>query len=265
MTNLAQAIKNQRVKPSNVALVWLGQGGFVIKSSGGATVMVDPYLSDYAELIWGVKRAYPAPIEPEEFAPDLLLVSHWHEDHLDRTSIVKYAAQPGITLAGPQSCLARAQAWGWPGDRQVLLEKGMTHAFADIKIEATFTRHEDAIAEVPDAVGFLIDAGSVRIWIVGDSEYDARLRSFRDLGIDVMCVPINGGGGNMNVYEAAFLTWWVEPRYAVPMHYDMWNPEGFGPGATLDPWQFDAFLHRLEAPTETRVVQAGEIAIFSNK
>lgn len=265
MTRLAEAMANLSVRRGSVALAWLGQGGFLIKSSGGATVMVDPYLSDYAELIWGAKRVAPAPLAPGELTPDLLLVSHWHEDHLDRDTIVDYAKQPGAMLAGPNSCLVRAQGWGWPAERQILLERGMTYAFADIRIEATFTRHEDSLAQVPDAVGFLIDSGDVRIWIVADTEYDARLRAFRDRGIDVICLPINGSGGNMNVYEAALLAWWVEPRYAVPMHYDMWSAEGFGPGATLDPWEFDAFLHRLESPTETRVVQAGEIAIFSSR
>jgi L-ascorbate metabolism protein UlaG (beta-lactamase superfamily) len=102
----------------------------------------------------------------------------------------------------------------------------------------------------------------VRIWYVGDTEYDARLRPFRGQGIDVMLVPINGGGGNMNVYEAAFLAWWVTPTVAVPMHYDMWTPEGFGPDATLDPDAFTALLDRLDAPVSARLMRPGELALF---
>ena len=94
MARLAEAMANLNVKRGSVALAWLGQGGFLIKSAGGATVMVDPYLSDDAELIWGAKRAIPAPIAPEELTPDLLLVSHWHEDHLDRTGLKSSAHKP---------------------------------------------------------------------------------------------------------------------------------------------------------------------------
>jgi L-ascorbate metabolism protein UlaG (beta-lactamase superfamily) len=262
MGDLGRQLQNLTVKPGTAAVAWLGQAGFVIKTPHGVTVMIDPYLSDYAELIWGVRRAYPTVLEPTEFAPDLLLISHWHEDHLDRTTVVAYRDQPGVVLAGPESCLARAQAWGWPADRCLRLERDEVLNTGDLTVTATFVRHEDPLAQVPDAVGFLIDAGAVRMWYVGDTEYDARLRPFRGQGIDVMLVPINGGGGNMNVYEAAFLAWWVAPTVAVPMHYDMWTPEGFGPDATLDPDAFTALLDRLDAPVSARLMRPGELALF---
>ena len=113
-----------------------------------------------------------------------------------------------------------------------------------------------------DAVGFLLDVGGVRFWDVADSEYDARLRPLREEGIDVMLVPINGVGGNMNAHEAALLVWQVAPRFAVPMHYGMWPQEQYGPGATLDPAMFADTLARLGSETKVQVLEPGEIALF---
>jgi L-ascorbate 6-phosphate lactonase len=250
------------VAPGTAACVWLGQGGYLFKSPGGATVMVDPYLSDFAEPAWGVQRAFPPVIDVARFTPDVLLVTHWHEDHLDMPTVRHYAQQPDIAFGGPESCTVRAQIWGWPAERTVILEQGDSHQFGDVAVTATFARHDEAAALTPDAVGFLLDIGGLRLWNVADSEYDARLRPMANEGIDVMFVPINGGGGNMNAHEAALLTWQVAPRIAVPMHYGMWPDEQYGEGATLDPEQFRETLSRLGSGTVVQVLQPGEIVVF---
>ena len=44
-------------------LVWLGQGGFLIRC-GGASICLDPYLSDSCERSGGHTRIAPAPLDP---------------------------------------------------------------------------------------------------------------------------------------------------------------------------------------------------------
>jgi L-ascorbate 6-phosphate lactonase len=259
---LAAEIESLDVRPGTAALVWLGQGGWLIKSHAGITAMIDPYFSDWAEQTWGMKRMIPAVLDPASSAPDVLLITHWHEDHLDAPTIRRYIEQPRVRLAGPASCVVRAIAWGWPEDRTSIVERGDRITVGDLEATATFARHDEEVARTDDAVGFLINAAGVRIWNVADSEYDSRLLSVSDAGIDVMLVPINGVGGNMNAHAAALLVWQVQPRIAIPMHYDMWAPEAFGPGATLDPAMFIATLERLGGGPETRVMTAGEIVII---
>ena len=261
-TPVASQVPSLTVSPGTAACVWLGQGGYLFKSPQGVTVMVDAYLSDYAEAFWGVTRAIPPVIDPERLAPDVFLTTHWHEDHLDAPTVRHYAGQPDIVFGGPESCVARAQIWGWPAERTVRLDRGESHQFGDVTVTATFARHEEEVAMTGDAVGFLLDVGGVRFWDVADSEYDARLRPLREEGIDVMLVPINGVGGNMNAHEAALLVWQVAPRFAVPMHYGMWPQEQYGPGATLDPAMFADTLARLGSETEVQVLEPGEIALF---
>jgi L-ascorbate 6-phosphate lactonase len=261
-TSLEDQVSSLNVSPNSAACVWLGQGGYLFKSPQGVTAMVDAYLSDYAQAFWGVTRAIPPVIDPERFAPDVFLTTHWHEDHLDAPTVRHYARQPDVVFGGPESCVVRAQIWGWPTERTVGLDRGNCHRFGDIAVTATFARHDEEVAMTADAVGFLLDVGEVRFWDVADSEYDARLRPMREEGIDVMLVPINGVGGNMNAHEAALLTWQVAPRIAVPMHYGMWPEEQYGTGATLDPATFRDTLSRLGSETAVQVLEPGEITLF---
>ncbi len=167
-----------------------------------------------------------------------------------------------MIFGGPASCVERAVVWGWPRERTAVLECGDRHLQGDVEVTATFARHDEDAALTLDAVGFLLDIAGVRIWNVADSEYDARLRPMRDERIDVMLVPINGVGGNMNAHEAALLAWQLAPRVAVPMHYGMWADADYGPGATLDPALFRRTLERLGGTSEVRILEPGQITLF---
>lgn len=263
--DLAASITAMDVPAGTGACVWLGQGGYLFKSPAGVTVMADAYLSDYAEAAWGVERILPPVVDPAAFAPDLFLSTHWHEDHLDAPAVRAYARREGVVFGGPESCVVRARVWGWPEGRTVRLDRGASFALGDVTATATFARHDEEVAPTPDAVGFLIAIGEVRVWLVADSEYDARLRPLAAARPDVVLVPINGVGGNMDADEAALLAWKVAPRIAVPMHYGMWAPAGYGEGATLDPARFAETLNRLQGPsgpTEVRILEPGGIALF---
>ncbi|HTE17781.1 MAG TPA: MBL fold metallo-hydrolase [Armatimonadota bacterium] len=263
-SSLEEQIASLNVAKGTVSVVWLGQGGYLFKSPGGLTIMLDPYLSDFAEPAWGVQRLIPPVIDPACFTPDVLLITHWHEDHLDMPTVRHYAQQPHVIFAGPASCVLRAQIWGWPVERTVILEQGDTHTFGDVTITATFARHEVPAAMTPDAVGYLLETSGLRLWNVADTEYDARLRGMGDREIDVAFVPINGVGGNLNAHEAALLMWHVAPRVAIPMHYGMWTPEQYGPGATLDPELLRETLTRLGGSSEVQVLREGEIVTFES-
>ena len=60
--SLEQRILDLTVAPGTVACVWLGQAGYLFKTPAGAVVILDPYLSDYAEAQWNMPRAIPPAI-----------------------------------------------------------------------------------------------------------------------------------------------------------------------------------------------------------
>lgn len=263
---LEAEIRDLEVEPGSVAIVWLGQAGYLLKTSAGTIVMIDPYLTDWAETQWGLVRQIPSPIDPAELQPDLLLISHWHEDHLDVPLVKQWAAAGATgTFAGPITCAVRAPVWGWPPDQVVTIDEGDRKTIKGIDVLATFARHDVPSAPAPEAVGFLLEADGLKIWDVADTEYDARLRPLANEHIDIMIVPINGVGGNLTTHEAALLTWYVNPKIVIPMHYNMWKPEDFGPDATLDPLEFAATYAKLGGTSEVRILDVGEIAIFSKE
>jgi len=254
---LAARIAKLKVRTGTVACAWLGQAGYLMKTSGGFTVMIDPYFSDEVEKLEGLKRLFPPPITADERRPDVLLVSHGHLDHFDEPVIRAFASGRRTMLIAPPSCTARAAKLGWPATRMRSLQPGQSATKNGIKVTATFARHT-----LPDAIGFLIDVDGFRLWHSGDTEYDQHLRALAAADLDVAFICINGGGGNMNAHEAALLAWELTPRTAIPMHYGLWSAEdyryrGAAPDATPDPSTFEATLRKLSTRIRIRALEVG--------
>ena len=113
MGGLVGAVHDLEVPSGRVGCVWLGQAGFLFKTASGRLVMIDPYLSDRCADLVGLHRTFPAPLQPGELTPDVLLVTHLHDDHLDEP-VLRACAGTAPVLVAPLSCLERAHAWGWP-------------------------------------------------------------------------------------------------------------------------------------------------------
>src|SRR5262245_66519880 len=87
------AVRQHRVEKGSVALWWLGQNGFLIRSPRGITISVDAYLTNWCQVQYGeriglnLNRRVPVFVEPEELDVDLFLCTHSHEDHADPETI----------------------------------------------------------------------------------------------------------------------------------------------------------------------------------
>src|ERR1700693_1730970 len=106
---LAERMVKLKVRPGAVACAWLGQAGYLMKTSGGVTVMIDPYFSDEVERQEGLRRLFPPPITTDEMQPDILFVSHGHLDHFDEPLIRALAAGRRTILLAPPSGAARLE------------------------------------------------------------------------------------------------------------------------------------------------------------
>jgi L-ascorbate 6-phosphate lactonase len=222
---LAGRIAAYDVQDQSVVCWWLSGSGFVFKTAAGTQVYIDPYLSDSVRGIFGQGRAVDSPIAPEDARPDVVISTHWHEDHLDPGTIPTIARHsPHTQFVMPPTAMSRALGWGVPRDRIHPLTGGETVTFADVTIAHTHARHEAGIAgwEVPDAMGVLLTIGDLRVYHTGDTEYDGRLRGMQAQAPDVMMVCINGAGGNMNAHEAALLAWQIGAPTVIPIHHLLW-------------------------------------------
>lgn len=263
MATLAQTIDATQVSPGSVMAWWLGGTGFVLKTSTGTQIYIDPYFSDCVAQIFGISRAFPAPVPVEDAQPDLVISTHWHEDHLDPEGLPQLARRSPTQFLCPPSARSRLLGWLVPSVRVNAISAGETHTFRDVTITAVPARHHAGIPgwEVPDAIGLLIETEGLRIYHTGDTEYDLRLRALAydtEHPIDVMMTVINGTGGNMNAHEAALLAWQLRPALAIPMHHILWKDFTGGEQATIDPQLFAETYQRLGGTGIVKSLAVGE-------
>lgn len=247
-TDLMQTVIAKKVMHGHASTWWLGGSGFIVKSPHGVVTLIDPYLSNAVEEIFGSKRAFPAPLKPEAVRADVVISTHWHEDHLDPGSIPIIARNNlDAKFVMPPSAMARALSWGVRRSQIVSLRHGESTTIGDMRIEALPARHEAGIPgwEVPDAMGALLEIGDLKIYHSGDTEYDLRLRRLKQLRLDVALLCINGSGGNMDAFEAALLAWQLGASLVVPIHHLLWARKSESSEETLDPTLFVDTYTRL--------------------
>jgi L-ascorbate 6-phosphate lactonase len=266
-TDLMQSVLARKVLPGNASCWWLGGSGLIVKSPQGVVTVIDPYLSNSVEEIFGLARAFPPPMNPEALRADVVISTHWHEDHLDPGTIPIFARNnPDAKLVMPPSAKARTLSWGVPRSQIVQLSHRESVTVGDVRIEAMPARHEAGIAgwEVPDAMGVLLEIDGLKIYHCGDTEYDVRLRRLRQLEFDAAFLCINGAGGNMDAYEAALLAWRLGASLVVPIHHLLWATKSGNGDETLDPALFVETYARLGGSGRAMAPTVGEEIDLTN-
>src|SRR5437660_4484415 len=95
--------------PGSLAVWWLGQSGFLIKSAE-VTLLIDAYLSEHLTKKYeGTARPHVrmtrAPLRGSDLRGiDLVLASHKHSDHLDPGTV------PDVLAGSPQATLLLPEA-----------------------------------------------------------------------------------------------------------------------------------------------------------
>src|SRR5215212_7054581 len=142
---LKDELMQTRVEEGTVRAWWLGGTGFIFKTPANTQIYIDPYLSNSVAEIFNQERAFPAPIAIEDVRPDVVIATHFHEDHLDPGGIPIIAKVSNAVFMCPPTALSRAVGWGVPYDRVFPLERGKSHEFRDVTVHAVYARHEAGI------------------------------------------------------------------------------------------------------------------------
>jgi L-ascorbate 6-phosphate lactonase len=229
--NLATTIATRQVPQGNLALYWLCQAGFALKSSGGQIVYIDPYLSDVVERLVGFKRMMASPLPAEEVVADLIICTHEHLDHMDTDALPALAANPRAHFAGPIECMKEFAKLGIAEARRHMLEEGRSLTLGAITVHAVYADHGEL---APDALGVVLELDGVRVYHTGDTAY--RPQEFEpaiQMKPDILLPCINGAFGNMDWGEAAQLTGLIAPRVVIPTHFWMFVEQNGDPGKFL--------------------------------
>jgi L-ascorbate 6-phosphate lactonase len=238
--DLMAEIGATRVERATMAVWFLGQNGWVVKSPSGRVLVVDPYLSDScnpSRRSLDTRRQVPVLVAPDRLEADLLACTHSHRDHADPGSLCPICRGGRVkAFLGPAQTQAVFAAAGaaaadcrltWPGD---VVELG------DIRLTGTFALPTDT-SDLTH-MGFLVQVDDgPKLWITGDTAWcDLLAEEGARHAPDAIALPINGGYANLSHWEAAELTRRVAPRLAIPCHWDMFADN------SCDPRMFAASL-----------------------
>ena len=242
MNALIREINEAQVEPGRLNIWWIGQEGYVFKSST-QIVYIDPYLSTYAERITKGKpnehvRINPAPMKPEDVThADIVFCTHDHADHIDPESIPIIAAQsPGACFVVPEFARETMRSFGIDDHRIHTMKGDDELRLNDIHVYAVPAKHEqfdqDPLKGYP-YLSYVIKIEGMTVLHAGDSiAYDGQVERLKKHKIDLAFVPINGRDdfrhkldfeGNFTCEEAIQFALDINAGWTIPMHYDMFT------------------------------------------
>ncbi len=220
---LMQTVSQCQVPLGQVAIFWLGQAGFLLKTHQGHTIAIDPYLSDSVERLFpemapGFKRLSPPPCLPQDLCVDVLLISHEHGDHFDTDSIAALMAGGKTRVFTSGLVASQISDMGLDTSLVTAIAKGETlPILPECQLKAVDCDHGEL---APQALGFLLNFGFETIYFAGDTALSPdRLSDALQAKPDVALLPINGAFGNLNGVLAARYAAMLESKVLIPCHF----------------------------------------------
>ena len=257
-----QSIREYNVKKNSLAIWTLGQNGFILKSSDGTTICIDPYLSNYCaeaekyrHFNIRLDRQLPIFIYPEDLDVDIILTTHSHDDHADPFTLSKIKKR--TTFIGPWEAFQRFKSCGIDGKYCLLIHPNQEIKVKGVNIFGTFSMPTDYTDL--NHMGFIIrfDNG-ISFYNSGDTDYTELLGFAGEFKPDIASICINGGFNNLDNMDAVKITKMIEPKVVIPCHYDMMvNNIG-------NPLIFESFLNLQDCTSKFEMMAYYEPYIYDN-
>jgi L-ascorbate metabolism protein UlaG (beta-lactamase superfamily) len=208
-------------------ITYLAHSCFLIETSS-ARLIIDPFLSG----------SPLAPVKAADVTVDYILCSHGHEDHTgDALGISQRCGAPIIANYEIAEYFAAqgAQTHGMnPGG-------GFDFPFGRVKLTLAFHSSSAQAGLNPiylgSPCGLLVHADGKTLYHAGDTALFLDMQLIGKADLDAAMVPI-GDNFTMGIDDAAAALDLLNPKVAIPMHYNTW------PLITLDPERFVAAAAR---------------------
>jgi L-ascorbate 6-phosphate lactonase len=232
---LRQQIHRHKVPPGKVALWWLGQNGWILKSPAGKIITIDPYLTNACKAVGeragiNMDRLVPPPLAPCDLAGvDAYVMTHGHEDHLDPQTLLPYRAAGGRGpfVAPPETC-DKLRKLGVPDSEIEMIWPNKEFTCCDVTLRGTFAIPFGA--DDMTHMGYIVKlAKGPTIYFTGDTRYHEVLSScVAHHKPDVLVTVINPFA-NLDPGQAARLAKDIDAKVVIPVHYDLFPDNSLPP------------------------------------
>lgn len=253
-------------QPEGLACWYLGCNGFVLKSAGGTTLFIDPYLGtgDPPRTV----RMIPIPFDPADVqSADAILATHDHSDHVHEDSQAPILARTGASYVAPDASLQIAKRENWrehwaiTTDQFQEVSEGDSFTIGDLKVTVGPANDPDAM----HPVSYVIEHESGTFAHGGDAR-PGGFGTLADMDIDVGALAFGSSGMILDkeTREPVETTWYndeaeiaeaareLQLDRLIPTHWDMWK------GLTADPTTIHAHGRSFEYPRQVDIVEIGD-------
>ena len=196
----------------------IGQAGLLLESKD-LTIMIDPYFTDSVGAVDPKKhRRVSMDDTLWDVKPDVLIFTHDHLDHYDPETAERILkTHSGITVLCPNSVWQKVRLNGG-GNNYVLFDRHTQWTEKGARFSAVRAAHSDSFA-----IGVILEAEGKTLYVTGDTLYNTEVLADVPKGIDLVFLPVNGVGNNMNACDAARFVNTCGAKTAVPMHVGMFD------------------------------------------
>lgn len=107
-------------------------------------------------------------------------------------------------------------------EARLIIEGPGEYGIADFDIRGIAAqRHLDAETDPKKSTMYRIEAGDIRVALIGNIYEKLSESQFEELGvIDIVIIPVGGGGYTLDPEGAAALVRSIDPKIVVPVHYN---------------------------------------------
>jgi L-ascorbate metabolism protein UlaG (beta-lactamase superfamily) len=208
-------------------LKYFSHSAFQITTDEGKVILIDPFLDDNPT----------SPVKSSDVSADYIILSHAHGDHLGDS--FKIAKRTKAKFIAVNELANYCKDKGFEAHNMHI---GGSHNFEFGRVKFAIAHHGSQTPEggyAGEPAGMLLTINGKIIYYTGDTGLFYDMKLIGELNsIDYMICPI-GDNYTMGINDAVKAVEFVQPKTAIPVHYDTW------PLLEADPAEFKTKVENL--------------------